>query len=74
MDMEQHEKIKRLFAVYVAYEARREAAGEPTAHVKRAFAAAILKGLKAGYRITDLACFRDDPRYTGNAEPHKKAA
>ena len=73
-DTMNHEKIKLAFAKYVAYQARREAGGMSDAHFKRVFAGAILKGLKAGYRITDLDCFQDDPRYTGNTEPHKKVA
>ena len=60
-----NERIKRLFAETVAEQKKQDEAGVPGAHFQWALAKAILEALNAGHRITDLDCFRLDPRYTG---------
>lgn len=65
--MSHNEKIKRLFAEYVAAQKAAEREGVPNAHFKRALADSILTALEAGYEIGDLDCFQ-------NAKRHLKAA
>ncbi|MBE8158910.1 MAG: hypothetical protein HAW59_05915 [Betaproteobacteria bacterium] len=57
--MNQNDKIKNLFAEYVAAQKEAENAGVPEAHFKRALAASILTALNAGYKIGDLDCFQN---------------
>lgn len=57
--MQQNDKIKRLFAEYVAAQKEAENAGVSGAHFKRALAASILAALNAGYEIGDLDCFQN---------------
>ena len=57
------ERMIRIFSESAAQAKSEEAAG---AHLRGAVAAAILEVLKEGCLITDLDCFRNDPRYTGN--------
>ena len=68
----QDERIKRLFAEVAADQKKDDEAGVPGAHLRWALAAGIHAGLEAGYRITDLDCFRRDPRYTGHL-PRRQA-
>lgn len=55
--MHQNEKIKLLFAEYVAWQKMRKARERRVPIYKRALAASILAALEAGYKIGDLDCF-----------------
>ena len=63
-----NERIKRIFAESVADQKRQDEAGVPGAHLRWALAEAILEALNTGHQITDLDCFRLDPRYTGSRD------
>lgn len=65
--MNQNDKIKHLFAEYIAEQKEAESTGVQGAHFKRALAASILAALNAGYEIGDLDCFQ-------HAKHHRKAA
>ena len=58
------ERLIRLFGETAAEAEAENAPGLPAAFA-RALVRAIQEALIAGYRITDLDCFRLDPRYTG---------
>ena len=73
----QDERIKRLVAECVERYKCQETLGVSGAHTRWAIAAAVLDTLNAGYRLTDLDCFRLSPLYTGllkNPEAFSKKA
>ena len=71
----QDAKIKRRLAEYVAEQKQLDETGsDPGAHLRWALSQSVLVALEAGYQITDLDCFRQDPRYTGGVNQRQKAA
>ena len=65
------ERIIRLFTEVARDLKSQDEAGAPGAHLRWALAEGIRQGLLQGYLITDLDCFRHDPRYTGD-QPRKE--
>ena len=61
------ERIIRIFGESAAQAKAEDEAGVEGAYFRWALAIAIQEELIAGGRITDLDCFRLDPRYTGDA-------
>ena len=67
----QQERIIRLFTEAATELKADDEAGIPGAHLRWGLAEGIRRGLLQGYLITDLDCFRHDPRYTGD-QPRKE--